>query len=123
MLVAPASASTFQDNRPLVRFFQVREGLFGVTIEDDRSRRDSEDEILAVLAEAVLASAVAASWRFVVALIAKVEQRERFGSTTNTTFPPRPPSPPSGPPFGTYFSVRKVAAPFPPSPACASIST
>ena len=35
--------------------------------------------------------------------------------------PPLPPSPPSGPPMGMYFSRRKVAAPFPPSPAMTSI--
>ena len=28
-----------------------------------------------------------------------------------------PPSPPSGPPFGTYFSRRKLSAPSPPRPA------
>src|ERR1044072_5771494 len=39
------------------------------------------------------------------------------GSATRTTSPPRPPSPPSGPPFGTYFSLRKLSAPSPPPPA------
>ena len=33
------------------------------------------------------------------------------------TLPPRPPSPPSGPPFGTYFSRRKLTTPEPPRPA------
>src|SRR5438128_9780773 len=33
-----------------------------------------------------------------------------------TTSPPSPPSPPSGPPFGTYFSRRKLQQPLPPSP-------
>ncbi len=31
--------------------------------------------------------------------------------------PPLPPSPPSGPPFGIYFSLRKLIQPLPPSPA------
>src|SRR5699024_8150326 len=31
--------------------------------------------------------------------------------------PPSPPSPPSGPPWGTYFSRRKLRLPWPPSPA------
>ena len=48
-------------------------------------------------------------------LRAKRERSRRSGSATSTTSPPRPPSPPSGPPFGTYFSRRKlepaVAAP------------
>src|SRR5262245_13294680 len=39
------------------------------------------------------------------------------------TDPPSPPSPPSGPPFGTYFSRRKLAIPRPPSPAFTKIST
>src|SRR5688572_30650778 len=35
--------------------------------------------------------------------------------------PPRPPSPPSGPPRGTNFSLRKLAMPSPPFPACTSM--
>ena len=31
--------------------------------------------------------------------------------------PPSPPSPPSGPPFGMYFSRRKLTQPLPPRPA------
>ena len=34
-----------------------------------------------------------------------------------TTSPPFPPSPPFGPPRGTYFSLRKLTQPRPPSPA------
>src|SRR5256885_662011 len=37
------------------------------------------------------------------------------------TLPPAPPSPPSGPPFGTYFSRRKLTEPEPPFPARTSI--
>ena len=36
------------------------------------------------------------------------DRSRRSGSATSTTSPPRPPSPPSGPPFGTYFSRRKL---------------
>ncbi len=49
----------------------------------------------------------------------KAERSRRLGSTTTTTSPPRPPSPPSGPPFGTYFSRRKLRPPSPPRPASA----
>src|SRR5699024_7473717 len=44
-------------------------------------------------------------------------------STLNTISPPFPPSPPAGPPLGTYFSRRKAAIPFPPSPALTYILT
>ena len=37
-------------------------------------------------------------------------------STWKMTSPPFPPSPPSGPPFGTYFSRRKLTCPSPPFP-------
>ena len=37
--------------------------------------------------------------------------------------PPVPPSPPSGPPLGIFFSLLKLARPFPPSPALTSIKT
>src|SRR5659263_40932 len=39
------------------------------------------------------------------------------------TSPPLPPSPPSGPPFSTYFSRRKLIAPFPPCPEVTRIMT
>src|SRR5262249_9751328 len=45
------------------------------------------------------------------------ERSRRPASTETTTSPPRPPSPPSGPPFGTYFSRRKLRPPSPPRPA------
>src|SRR6266542_2859518 len=48
----------------------------------------------------------------------KAERSRRSGLATATTSPPGPPSPPSGPPFGTYFSRRKLSAPSPPRPAC-----
>src|SRR5690625_2858991 len=37
------------------------------------------------------------------------------------TSPPLPPSPPSGPPWATYFSRRKLVAPWPPSPPLTTI--
>ena len=43
-----------------------------------------------------------------------------FGFTLNKTSPPLPPSPPSGPPNGIYFSLLKLDAPEPPSPALTS---
>src|SRR3990172_5030430 len=43
-------------------------------------------------------------------------------SETTVILPPLPPSPPSGPPFGTYFSLRKLTHPIPPSPASTIIS-
>src|SRR5262249_2022760 len=39
------------------------------------------------------------------------------------TSPPSPPSPPLGPPFGTYFSRRKLRQPAPPSPPFTKIVT
>src|SRR5919108_287596 len=51
----------------------------------------------------------------------KNERSRRSGSTSRTTSPPRPASPPSGPPFGTYFSRRKLSAPWPPRPASTRI--
>src|SRR5205814_3947947 len=48
----------------------------------------------------------------------KRDRSRRSELATRTTSPPRPPSPPSGPPFGTYFSRRKLSAPSPPRPAC-----
>ena len=46
------------------------------------------------------------------------EERSRSDVlATSTMSPPSPPSPPSGPPFGTYFSRRKLRPPSPPLPA------
>ena len=52
-------------------------------------------------------------------ILLKAERSRRLASTMTTTSPPRPPSPPSGPPFGTYFSRRKLSPPSPPRPASA----
>src|SRR5436190_6902712 len=41
----------------------------------------------------------------------------RLRSAWMMTLPPSPPSPPSGPPRGMWASRRKLAQPFPPSPA------
>ena len=43
--------------------------------------------------------------------------RTQVLSALKTTSAPLPPSPPLGPPFGTYFSRRKLDIPSPPSPA------
>src|SRR5437879_4347339 len=45
-----------------------------------------------------------------------------FAVARRITLPPRPPSPPSGPPFGRYFSRRKLTQPSPPRPAFTKMS-
>ena len=57
------------------------------------------------------------------ALETVVDQGVQVSSATRYTSPPSPPSPPSGPPFGMYFSRRKLTQPLPPSPASTRIWT
>ena len=115
--VTPPSLPSPRDDDPSVGNGEVGDEP-ALAVEKLRPDGHAELRCLAVGSVLLAPAPVAAACRPCTCLMRRnVERSRRLGSTVTTTSPPRPPSPPSGPPFGTYFSRRKLRPPSPPRPA------
>ena len=116
-VAAPAGAAARRDHprrRP-----EIGDQL-AVLGEQLRPHRDPKQDVLAVRPVLVRASAGPACSGAESSASLEVREVAEVLVGLEHDVSPRP-SPPSGPPFGTYFSRRKLSAPCPPRPACTRI--
>src|SRR5207249_5727297 len=114
--IPPAPTGARLDEDPLARAGEIAQRLVTFAVGHDRTDRHAEGQVVATGAMAVRALAVLAALRLVMALVVIVEE----GGQRGIGFEPDTAAVTTvaavGPPYGTYFSRRKLTQPAPPSP-------